>query len=147
MVTGNGTGSVALVGTTANLNAALASLVYRGSLNYFGSDRLNVTLTINGISFSTGVAITVVSIAQQDANLTAQVNGLKTAGVLTGLQANILLADLNLQGNSGDVGKITSFFNDVKGYVNSHVLTQAQANGLLGPANILLQSLTVEFGG
>jgi hypothetical protein len=27
------------------------------------------------------------------------------------------------------------------------VLTQAQANALLGPGNILLQGLTVEFGG
>jgi hypothetical protein len=144
--TGNGTGSVTLIGTTANLNAALASLVYDGSLNYYGSDTLKVTLTNNGISFNASVAINVVSIAQQDANLKAQVNALQNAGVLTTKQATILLADLSLQGNSGDVGKIGSFINDVQGYLNSRVLTQAQANALFGPANILLLGLRVEYG-
>ena len=43
--------------------------------------------------------------------------------------------------------KIGSFINDVNGFVNSKVLTQAQANALLGPANILRQGLKVEFGG
>jgi hypothetical protein len=146
-VTGNGTGSVTLIGTTANLNAALASLVYRGSLNYFGSDNLSVTLTNNGISFNAGVAINVVSIAQEDAALVAQVKALQKAGVLTASQANILSADLSLQGNNGDVGKIGSFINDVNGYVNSHVLTKAQASVLLGRANILLLGLEVEYGG
>jgi hypothetical protein len=63
-VTGPGTGSVTAVGTTANLNAPLASLVYRGSLNYSGSDTLSVTLTNNGISFNAGAALSVVSVAQ-----------------------------------------------------------------------------------
>jgi hypothetical protein len=146
-VTGNGTGSLKLVGTTANLNAALASLVYRGNLNYFGNDTLSVTLTNNGISFNASVAINVMSITQQDANLKTQVQALQTAHVLTASQAGILLADLSLQGNSGDVGKISSFINDVNGYVNSHVLSKAQASALLGPANILLLGLEVEFGG
>jgi hypothetical protein len=35
----------------------------------------------------------------------------------------------------------------VNGYRNSHVLTQAQANALLGPANILLLGLQVQYGG
>src|SRR5262249_31392011 len=146
-VTGNGTGALKLVGTAANLNAALASLVYRGSLNYFGSDTLSVALTNNGFTFSAGVTINVVSIAQQDASLKAQVQAFLTAPVLTASQASILLAALSLQGNNGDVGKITSFINDVNGYVNSHALTKAQANALLGPANILLLGLQVEFGG
>jgi hypothetical protein len=146
-VTGNGTGALKLVGTAASLNAALATLVYRGSLNYFGSDALSVALTNNGFTFSASVAINVVSIAQQDANLKTQVQALLTAHVLTASQASILLANLSFQGNKGDVGKITSFVNDVNGYVNSHVLSKAQANALLGPANILLQGLKVEFGG
>jgi hypothetical protein len=33
MVTGNGSSSVALTGSTPDLNAALAALVYRGGLN------------------------------------------------------------------------------------------------------------------
>jgi hypothetical protein len=147
-VTGNGTSALKLVGTTANLNAALATLVYRGSLNYFGSDALSVALANNGFTFSAGVTINVVSIAQQDASLKAQVQALLTAHALTASQATILLADLAFQGNNGDVGKITSFINEVNGYVNSHVLSKAQANApLLGPANILLQGLEVEFGG
>src|SRR5262249_47475413 len=40
-VTGNGTGSLTLVGSTANLNAALASLAYCGGLDYFGGDTLS----------------------------------------------------------------------------------------------------------
>ena len=146
-VKGNGTGSVTAVGTTANLNAALASLGYRGSLNYSGSDTLGVTLTDSGITFNASVAITVVSIAQEDAALVAQVNALQEAGVLTATQANTLLADLALRGNHGDVGKIGSCINDVNGYVNSQVLTKAQANALLGSANILLLGLEVEYGG
>jgi hypothetical protein len=93
------------------------------------------------------VAITVMSIAQQDAHLEAQVQALQTADVLTAKELSILMADLSLQGNSGDVGKIGSFINDVNGFVNSKVLTHAQANALLGPANILQQGLKVEFGG
>ncbi len=145
-VTGNGTGSVTAVGPTANLNAALAGLNYRGSLNYFGNETLSVTLSNNGISFNASVAINVVSIAQQDNALQAQVKALQTAKILAVQQASILLADLILHGNSGDIGKIGSFINDVHGYVNSDVLTQTQANALLGPANILLLGLKVEFG-
>jgi hypothetical protein len=148
MVTGNGTGLLTLVGASANLNVALASLVYLGSKGYSGSDALSVTLTQNGISFNASVAITVVSIAQQDTALQAQVMALP-AGTLTLKQANKLLAELSLQGKSGDIGKIGSFINDVNGYLNSPVLTQEQAealDALLGPANILLLGLKVEFG-
>jgi hypothetical protein len=88
-----------------------------------------------------------VSIAQQDAALQAQVTALQTAVVLTATEANILLADLSLQGNHGDVGKIGSFINEVNDYRGDGTLTQAQANALLGPANILRQGLTVESGG
>jgi hypothetical protein len=75
------------------------------------------------------------------------VQALETADVLTAKESGILLADLSLQGNSGDVGKIGSFINDVNGFVNSKVLTRAQAKDLLGPARILRQGLKVEFGG
>src|SRR5262249_23733624 len=144
-VTGNGSGSVTLTGTTAALNAALASLVYQGSHDFSGADTLSLTLSAGGISSKTRVALHVVSIAQQDANLKAQVTALLNAGVLSTRQANTLLADLSLQGNNGDVGKIGSFINDVNGYLHSHVLTPAQANALLRPANILLLGLQVEY--
>src|SRR5262249_7768989 len=146
-VTGNGTGSVTAVGTTANLNAALASLGYDGSLNYFGSDTLSVTLTNNGISFNASVAITVVSLAQQDATLQAQVSALQTTGVLNHGQANSLIVKLNLKGNNGDIGKVQAFLDEVAADIQAGILTQAQADALLGPGNILLLGLEVEHGG
>jgi hypothetical protein len=141
-VTGNGTGSVTAAGTTANLNAALASLVYRGSLNYFGSDTLSVTLSNNGISFSAGVAITVVSIAQQATDIQAQVSALQTAGVLNTGQANSLIVKLNdLRGSHADkftIGKVQAFLSEVAAYRNAGVLTQAQADALSYWGNLLL---------
>lgn len=44
-VRGNGTGAVTLIGSTANLNAALANLVYRRVLNYSGGDTLCLTVS------------------------------------------------------------------------------------------------------
>jgi hypothetical protein len=147
MVTGNGSGSVSLTGSTPNLNAALATLVYRGSLGFSGADALGLTVSVGGISANASAAIAVESFAQEATNLQAQVKVLQTSKVLTAQQAGILLADLSLQSNNGDVGKIGSFINDANGYRKSHVLTQAQANALLGPANILLLGLEVEYGG
>jgi hypothetical protein len=88
------------------------------------------------------VAITVVSIAQQDANLQAQVTALRTAGVLNKGQANMLISDLNLKGNSGDFGKVQQFLTDVASLRNAGVLTKTQADALLGPGNILLLGVT-----
>ena len=42
-VAGNGSGSVVITGTQAAINATVASLTYRGSLNYTGPDTLTVT--------------------------------------------------------------------------------------------------------
>jgi large repetitive protein len=69
-VTGNGSGSLTRSGGTANLNAALATLVYRGILNYSGSDSLRITARDGSLSASPdSVAINVVSAAQQAADL------------------------------------------------------------------------------
>ena len=84
------------------------------------------------------VAITVESIAQEAANLQAQVSALQTAGVLNQGQANSLIVKLNLQGNNGDVGKVQAFLNEVQDDLTSGILTRAQADALLGPGNILL---------
>src|SRR5262249_1296506 len=62
-VTGNGTGKVTLSGSIADLNTALASLVYRGSLNYSGSDTLNIGVSDGSLSTSGSVAISVKSAA------------------------------------------------------------------------------------
>jgi hypothetical protein len=129
-------------GTIAALNTALASLVYRGSLNYYGGDTLKITVSDGSLSSNGSVVITVKSAAQQAADLTAQVKAYQKAGFLTAKQANSLLATLALQGNSGDIGKIGSFINQVNGFVNDRTLTQTQASSLLGPANILLLSVS-----
>jgi parallel beta-helix repeat protein len=142
-VSGNGSGSVTLIGTTANLNAALASLIYRGSHNYSGGDVLSLTATDSGVSATpASVALTVVSITQQATALQAQVSALQSAGVLNQGQANSLIVKLNLQGNDGDVGKVQAFLNEVAADLNASILTQAQADALLGLGNILLLSVT-----
>lgn len=142
-VTGNGTGTVTLTGTTANLNAALASLVYRGLHNYSGGDAFTLTATDSGVSaVPASVALTVESIAQEEANLQAQVTALQTAGVLNQGQANSLIVKLTLKGNNGDIGKVQAFLNEVQADLTAGILTQAQANVLLGLGNILLLSVT-----
>jgi hypothetical protein len=42
---------------------------------------------------------------------------------------------------------VRQFLKDVTRLQKARVLTQSQADALLGPGNILLQGLTVEFGG
>jgi hypothetical protein len=49
-VSGDGTGSVSLTGSAAEINAALNGLVYRGNLNFEGSDTLTIVTSDNGLS-------------------------------------------------------------------------------------------------
>jgi VCBS repeat-containing protein len=49
-VTGNGTGTLTITGTAAAINTALDGLIYRGNLNYNGTDTLTVTTSDNGNS-------------------------------------------------------------------------------------------------
>jgi hypothetical protein len=142
-VTGIGSSSVNLTGTPANLNAALATLVYRGSHNYSGGDSLSLTAIDSGVSATpASVTLTIKSIAQQADDLQAQVSALQSAGVLSQGQANSLIAKLNLQGNIGDIGKVQSFFNEVAADLQAGILTQAQADALSYWGNILLLSVT-----
>ena len=142
-VSGNGSGAVSLSGGVADLNAALATLVYRGGPNFGGDDLLSVIVTDGEFQSSGSVAIHVTSAAEQAAALRTQVNTLYAAGVLKKNQANAILGELDLKGNSGDIGKVQSFLNDVAGLLKDGVLTAAQAEALLRPGNILLQSVTV----
>lgn len=139
-VTGNGTGAVTLSGSIANLNAALASLVYRGNLNTSGNDVLNLTVSDGSLSTSDSVALTIKSAAQQATDLKARVSDLKTAGVLRPWQARLLNVWLDLKGNALDVRRIEGFLVMVRFYRRLGFLTAAQADTLLGPGNILLLS-------
>ncbi|HEY9378307.1 MAG TPA: hypothetical protein VIQ02_14580, partial [Jiangellaceae bacterium] len=61
-VTGNGTASVTITGTAAQINAALAGLSYTGNLNFNGGDTLTVA-TSDGTSTDTDtIAITVIPV-------------------------------------------------------------------------------------
>jgi parallel beta-helix repeat protein len=139
----NGSGALTLTGTTTNLNAALATLVYRGSHNFSGGDTLSLTATDGGVSSTpASVAITVESIAQQAASLQSQVSTLQSAGVLNHGQANSLSVKLNLEGDDGDIGRVQAFLDEVAAYLNAGILTQAQADALQYWGNILLLSVT-----
>ena len=86
------------------------------------------------------MAITVKSWEQQAEDLSAQVDALIAAGVLNQGQGNAL--KLNLKDNNGDAGKVQAFLNQVKALLYEGILTQAQADALLGPGNILRLSVS-----
>jgi predicted outer membrane repeat protein len=140
-VTGKGSGALSLSGSIADLNAALAGLVYQGNLHYGGSDTLNVTASDGSLSTQASVTITVQSVAQEAANLQAQVNALYTAGVLNKGQANALTVKLRLQDNGGDGGRVQSFLNQVDAWLAAGILTAAQADPLLAAGQTLLAGL------
>lgn len=141
-VTGNGTGAVTLSGSIANLNSALASLVYRGNLNISGTDTLNVMVSDGSLSTSGSVAIIVKSAAQQADDLKGKVEALQVAGVLNRSQANKLLQSLNLNGKRSDEKKVSDFLKAVEDLRKKGVLTKAQSDPLLELGSILLLSVT-----
>ena len=141
-VSGNGGDSVTLAGSLADLNAALAGLVYRGGLNYSGGDTLAITASDGSLISSNSVVLTVQSADQQAADLQAQVNALLDSGVMNQGRADSLNVKLDLKDNAGDIGKVQSFLNEVAAYLNAGILTQAQADALTAAGKILLTSLT-----
>ena len=58
-VTGNGTASVTIAGTAAQINAALAGLAYTGNLNFNGADTLTVATSDGAATDTDTIAITV----------------------------------------------------------------------------------------
>ena len=58
-VTGNGTASVSIAGTAAQINAALAGLTYTGNLNFNGADTLTVVTNDGTATDTDTIAITV----------------------------------------------------------------------------------------
>jgi hypothetical protein len=146
-VSGSG-GTLKLVGSTSDLNAALATLTYLPAHDYSGPDALSVGVNDSGRSASGRVTITVKSITQQAADLQAKVLALTVppapnvppphnAG-----QANSLIVKLNLIGNAGDIDKVQSFLTQVQDFLAAGILTQTQADSLLGPGTTLLLSVT-----
>ncbi len=58
-VTGNGTASVSITGSAAQINAALAGLAYTGNLNFNGADTLTVATSDGPATATDTIAITV----------------------------------------------------------------------------------------
>lgn len=140
-VSGNGTTAVSLCGSQADLNAALGGLLYRGDHNYSGPDVLTVTASDGLETSSATVAIRVKSLAELAADMQAQVEGLRAAGVLNEGQANSLVVKLDLEDNEGDIGRVQAFLNEVDALLRASILSSAQADALLTPGNILLTGL------
>jgi len=139
---GNGTGAVSLTGSLGDLNAALSSLVYRGALNFSGNDSLSIWASDGSLSTSGSVAIAVQSAISLADDLQARVNTFHAEGVLNDGQTNSLDVKLNLKDNTGDIGKVQSFLNQVAALFNGGILTQSQFDELFSWGNILLLSVT-----
>ncbi len=87
----NGTNTLTLSGTQADINATLASLSYQGTLNYSGADTLTMTSTDgNSATDVDTVGITVSSVNDAPVNTVpgAQVVAEDTALNITGLSVN-----------------------------------------------------------
>jgi CTP-dependent riboflavin kinase len=65
---GNGSGAVTISGTAAQINNALATLSYRGNLNFNGADTLTVTTSDGSLSDTDTVPITVNAVSDQPVN-------------------------------------------------------------------------------
>jgi hypothetical protein len=138
-ISGNGTASVVLSGSAAQINAVLG-----GGVSYLGgtgSRTLSVATSDAGITVTKSVAINILSVQQQAANLTAAVCQLKDDGTLTKGDTNPLLNFLKLKGNNGDASRIQSFIQGINDLVSSGSLTAAEAAPLLAMANSLLAGL------
>jgi len=90
-VVGNGTGTVTISGTQADINATLASLVYQGNPDFNGLDTLTVTATdSNGASDTDNVAINVAAVNDPPRNTVPgpQVVAEDTPLAIGGISAN-----------------------------------------------------------
>jgi autotransporter-associated beta strand protein len=138
---GNGTSWVSLSGRIEDLNAALTNLVYLGDPNYSGPDLLTIRASDGLDTTSASAAIRVKSLAEQAADLRAQVEGLRATGVLNRGRANSLVVKLDLKDNGGDIGRVQAFLNEIAALLNAGILSRVEADALLTPGNILLVGL------
>jgi hypothetical protein len=95
---------------------------------------------------SATLSLTILTPAQAIPNVITTIQGLEAAGVLNGGQANSLIVKLNHAIDSLNskpnlptaCNQLQAFVNEVNAYVNAGILTQAQADTLLGgPLGIL----------
>ena len=92
-VTGNGTASVTITGTAAQINAALAGLAYTGNLNFNGADTLTVATSDGTATDTDTIAITVNAVNDAPVNT---VPGAQTVAEDTTLPiAGVSVADID----------------------------------------------------
>ena len=109
----NGSATLTLSGTQADINATLATLSYQGSLNYTGADTLTVTSTdSNAVTDVDTVAITVS--AQND------------APVITAIADQTIVED-------GTTGALAFTVSDVETAAGSLIVTATSSNTTLIP--------------
>src|SRR5262249_5957593 len=151
-ISGNGTASLVLTGTLAQINTTLAfpgGLVYLGVRNFGGLDTLAITTNDLGntgaggpLSATDSIAIQVLSTTEQASRLRGQVDDLVADNTLNAGQGNALKVKLELKGNSGDIGRVNAFNNQVLALLQAGKLRPQQANQLVEAARLLLIGLS-----
>jgi uncharacterized protein YjiK len=156
-ITGNGTGNVVLQGLVSAINATLSAGVgYLGTLNYHGTDTLNVVADDLGNAGAGGmltalksVSISVLSPTQQIADLKQMVvQSLDNQGLVGRLSEAVLLKTLDLVQKDVNKNKpkqaymkLEAFEIEVGILIGLRVLTPAEGTSLLGAVDLLSQSL------
>ena len=102
-VTGNGTASVTITGTAAQINAALAGLTYTGNLDFNGADTLTVATSDGTATDTDTIAITVNPVNDAPVNTVPGAQSvdedtiLPIAGVsVADIDSNVLTTTLNV---------------------------------------------------
>jgi hypothetical protein len=143
-ISGNGTATVTLTGSQAQINATIgAGLTYLGGHNYSGLDTLTMTTTTTGgLSDTDAVAIDVLSAQQQVDILAAIIADLGDDGVLTGGQENALVKKLGfLSRPNGGAVALQAFVNQVSGMMQAGILTQVQGYELIASAQSIVATM------
>ena len=102
-VTGNGTASVTIAGTAAQINAALAGLAYTGNLDFNGADTLTVATSDLTVTDTDTIAITVnpvndTPVLNLDAN-SSTIGGVDYLTTFTGSAVAIVDTDVSILDN------------------------------------------------
>src|SRR4029453_13955612 len=108
-VSGNGTGSVSITGTAAQINTALAGLSYTGNLDFNGADTLTVATSDTIATYTDTIAITVNAVNDAPVNT---VPGAQSVAEDTALSiAGVSVADVHS-------GTLTPTLNVASGTIN-----------------------------
>jgi hypothetical protein len=144
-ISGNGTATLTLEGTQAQINATLAAatgLTYLGNQNFSGVDTLWMTTTDAGagrLTDTDAITIEVLSSQQQTELLVALIADLGDNGVLNGGQESALVKTLSRLMGSG--GSTRTFINQVNAFVAAGILTQEEADALIASAESIVASM------